>query len=165
MNSRRIDSTLSTAAALGALSGLRSMAAPALLAHELQSEAVGESAFDRLFTSDAFARLLLLLAGGEMVADKTPLVPDRINKVPLLGRAALGCLSAAAFAAHRRERVMPSAAIGAGAALATTFTAFHLRRLATHELRVPDRIVGLVEDGLVLAASRIVAERLDGSAA
>lgn len=160
MNAQRIDSTIRTAAALGALSGLRSMAAPALLAHEIRGGAVGESTLDKLFTSDAFARLLLLLAGGEMVADKTPLVPDRIGTLPLLGRAALGSLSAAALAAHRRERVMLSAAVGAGAALATTFSAFHLRRLAAHELRVPDRILGLLEDGLVLAASRILAERL-----
>jgi uncharacterized membrane protein len=152
MARRRDDKTLVTAAALGALSGIRSMAAPSLVARAL---ADGRTPLPGRLASPTTARLLSLAAAGEMLADKSPWIPDRTSTLPLVGRAVLGSLSATALAYHRGHRpLLLHGAVGAAAALAATFAAFHVRRLAVAELKAPDRLVGLLEDAVVTAASR-----------
>ncbi len=139
------------------------MAAPALLTHELSDGASGRPAnrLEQLLTSEGVARLLALFAGGEMLADKAPFMPNRTDPAPLVGRAVLGSLTAAAYAAHRRRPVALPAAIGGVAAVASTYGAFHLRRWAGEHLDVPDRVLGLIEDAVVVAASRAVGGEIE----
>jgi uncharacterized membrane protein len=160
---RETEPVLLTAAALGAITGMRSMAGAALLTHELgeRRSHPGASAFERALGSDALSHLLALFAGGEMLMDKTSLVPDRTSALPLAGRAVVGSLTAAAYAAHRRHPVALPAAIGALSAIASTFAMFHVRRLAADHFHVPDRLLGMLEDALVVAASRGVVAALD----
>jgi uncharacterized membrane protein len=153
---------LLTAAALGAITGVRSMAAPALLSHELAERGSfgDDTRLERFLTSQSTSRLLTLFAGGEMLADKVHFVPDRTAALPLLGRAMIGSLTAAAYAVNRRHPVLLPAAVGAAAAVASALAAFHLRRIAAEQLRVPDRLLGMMEDGLVVAASRGIASAM-----
>jgi uncharacterized membrane protein len=152
-----------TAAALGALAGLRSMAAPALLSHEMSNDNDFRylSRIERVLSSGTAAKLLALLAGGEMLADKTSIVGDRTSAVPLLGRAIMGSFTAAAFAADRRQRILLPAAIGAAAAIASTYAAFHLRRLAAEHFEVPDRVLGMIEDAIVVGAGKGITEMME----
>jgi uncharacterized membrane protein len=163
MGRRGNDPYLLTAAGLGAIAGLRSMAAPALLAQEFEdADHMDEfGPLERVFTSEATANILTMLAGSEMVMDKTHFVPDRTNAIPLIGRAVMGCLTAAAFAVQRRRPLLLPAAVGAASAVAATFAAYHLRRLATERLELPDRLLGLLEDAVVVAASRAVMGRIE----
>jgi uncharacterized membrane protein len=157
------DHVVLTAVALGTIAGLRSMAAPALLTHELSahSRRKDRSTLEKLITSDGVARVMALLAGGEMLADKSPDMPNRTDAVPLAGRALLGSLSAAAFASHKKQSIALPAAVGAISAVASTFASFHLRRLASEHYKVPDQVFGLVEDAIVMAASKGVAQALE----
>lgn len=152
-----------TSAVLGAISGLRSMAAPALLTHEIADDGEAEEfgALERILTSDRTASLLALLAGGEMLADKTPYVPNRTDPAPLIGRAVIGSMSAAAFAVRRRHTPFLPAAIGAVSAIASTYAAFHTRRFVKERFHVPDKLIGLAEDALVVAAGKAVVESVD----
>jgi uncharacterized membrane protein len=104
---------------------------------------------------------MALLAGGEMLADKTDVLPNRTALTPLVGRAVLGSVAAAAFAVHRRHPVLVAAAVGAASAVASTFAAFHLRRIAREEYDVPDALLGLIEDGIVVTASKLVMDTID----
>lgn len=158
MGRRGNDSVILTAATLGAISGLRSMAAPALLAHEFAEggDADEFGVFERVLTSEHTARLLAMFAGGEMVADKTAYIPNRTEPLPLIGRAVIGSLTAAAFAVRRQHTVLVPAAVGAASAIASTFAAFHVRRFVKERFHVPDRVLGLAEDALVMAASKTV---------
>ncbi|MGH9310283.1 MAG: DUF4126 domain-containing protein, partial [Vicinamibacterales bacterium] len=70
------------AGALGAVSGSRSMLAPALVA--------------RAHHASPAAPILALLAGGEMMADKMPFIPSRTDALPLAGRIVSGALAGAA---------------------------------------------------------------------
>jgi uncharacterized membrane protein len=153
---------LANAAALGAITGIRTLAAPALLGHELSERGAsdGNSRLERFLASDGASRLLTVLAGGEMLADKLPFAPDRTSPGPLIVRAMIGSLTAATYAVSRRHPVLLPAAVGAAAAMATAFAAFHLRRLAAERFRIPDRVLGMVEDALVVAASRGVSEAI-----
>ncbi len=137
---------------LGALAGARSMSAPALvswhLSHSPEAWRVGGPA--RVLSKRPVARVLGVLALGEFVADKLPWIPVRVQPLPLAGRALTGALAGATAAAGRR-RVWVAAVLGAGAALASAWAFYSLRRLATRRLGVPDRVVALAEDALVLA--------------
>jgi uncharacterized membrane protein len=157
------ETILMTAAALGAISGMRSMAAPALLTHELAERGshLDGSTLGRLLSSESTSRVLSLFAGGEMLADKMSFVPDRTSALPLVGRAVIGSLTAAAYAVHRRRSVVLPAAIGAAAAIASTFAAFHIRRFAAERFHIPDRLLGMAEDAVVVAASKGVIAALD----
>lgn len=136
---RRVDTRL-VAAALGAVTGVRSTAGFTALAH------AGD-------TSTILARVTEFLASGELIADKAANLPARTEATPLIGRAVLGA-AAAGFYAHRRgSGLLAAVAIGAASAIATTFAATRVRRLITTRTAVPDAVVGLAEDAIVLAAS------------
>lgn len=145
-----------TAAGLGLVAGMRSMSAPALLAGHLveHRRRRREGVASRLLASPGRCRLLRLLAAGEMVADKMPFIPARTEPMPLAGRAAMGALCGAALAEHRGGARAGAAVLGAAAAVAATFAAYHLRRAAGQRLALPDAMLGVAEDALVVGLGR-----------
>lgn len=129
------------------------MAAPALLSRHFSrsaSQAHGRAA--RLLASPGASRLLALMAVGELVADKLPSVPARIEIPSLVGRAGSGALCGAAVAGWRGEAAAGAALAGAVGALASTFLAYHLRKAAGDATGVPDPVLALAEDALALVA-------------
>jgi uncharacterized membrane protein len=98
---------------------------------------------------------LCAAAVGELLADKLPRMPARTAALPLGGRAFMGALAAAL--ASPAERRVGAAALGLGAAVATSFLMVNLRRLATEGLGVPNAIAGLAEDAGALALGRALA--------
>jgi len=88
---------------IGALAGMRSMAAPALVSHHL-ANAGGEAnaALPCFLAGASVASGLKALAAGEMLADKTPWIPDRISTIALLYR------SITAIASVARQRRLSS---------------------------------------------------------
>ena len=125
------------ACAIGALSGSRTMLGPALIARQ------------RLPTP--VAHLLATMAAGELVADKSPRIGNRTDPLPLLARVAIGALAAAGEVGTRRR--LPGAVVGAAAAFVAAYGCFHLRRLATTRLGVPNVVAGLFEDVVALGAA------------
>lgn len=145
--------TLLTAAGIGALAGMRSLAAPALLSRELAHGRMGagRGAAARFFSAPVTSRTLGLLAAGEMAADKARWIPARIDPVPLAGRAALGALGGAFIASRRGGSGLTAAILGGATAVGVAAAMYTLRRLARRRLPFPDAALGLVEDGLVFA--------------
>lgn len=163
MAKRGNKAVLLTSAALGAIAGLRSMTAPALLTHELAEDGDADALgpLERMLTSEHTSRLLALMAAGEMLADKSPYIPDRTDPVPLIFRTVIGSVTAATFAVKRRCSPYLPAAVGAVSAVASTYAAFHVRRHVTVRFTIPNRLIGLAEDGVVMAASKAVMETVD----
>ncbi|MDP8952376.1 MAG: DUF4126 family protein [Actinomycetota bacterium] len=140
------------AAGLGAVAGLRSMAAPALLARAVQRGEVGELQ-DTRFAVLGFPKVsttLQLLMVGEMVADKTPFIPSRTSAPALLGRALSGTLVGAALFAAERRRPASGAVLGALSATAAAYAGEMFRTKGAQKLGVPDQVLALLEDGAVL---------------
>ena len=82
---------LALAAGLGVVAGLRALSAPALLSRRLARPPVRWRADPtRLLASERTARVLGILAVGELVGDKLPFIPARTEPLPLLGRARAG---------------------------------------------------------------------------
>ena len=130
---------LARAWAMGALSGSRSMLGPALMAPSARSPPA--------------RTILTLLTAGEIVADKTAGIPARTDALPLTGRLVLGAAAAAGVAKRHR---LQAALAGAAGALTATYALFHLRRLATTRLRIPNVVAGMIEDAAVLSAGAML---------
>ena len=138
--------------ALAAISGVRLMAAPAMLAR-----AVGRGDVSGL-RATPFAALedervstaLQVLMAGEMAGDKTPLIPSRTSAGPLFGRALSGALVGSALFVSRKRPGLSGALLGAASALGGVYAADRLRSATTQGLGLPDPLFGLLEDGLIL---------------
>jgi uncharacterized membrane protein len=138
-------SSLTETVVLGALSGMRSMSGPATLA---------------LRRGGVPAAAMLTLAAGEMVADKTSIVPDRIEPLPLAGRMAAGAIVGVVIAREGGDSLLLGGVIGAAAATVATHVAYAVRR----RLAGSSIAGGVVED-LVVAATALMAARQHRGAA
>lgn len=146
-------SALERALLLGAVTGLRSFLGIALLTHKLArqpSRALQSTSLAPL-ANENLAKALSVLSAGELVADKLPIVPSRTDPGPLLGRALLGALAGATVYAEERESLATGAAVGAAAAMAATFGAYHLRQWLDKSVGLPDTAVALAEDTLAVS--------------
>jgi uncharacterized membrane protein len=144
------------AAGLGAIAGLRSMAAPAALSRAAAAGRGGglrDTPFAVLGSSKVSA-LLTLFEVGELIGDKLPMTPSRTSLPPLLGRAASGAVVGGALFTSERHRTVPGAAFGAAAAVAAAYAGERLRALASEKTGLPDPVVALAEDTVVLVGAR-----------
>jgi hypothetical protein len=94
-----------------------------------------------------------------MMLDKTAVIGDRIDPLPLAGRAVMGAMVGGIIARENRGSILLSALIGATAAVITAHLAYHARR------RIPgaSALGGLVEDAIVVAVGAYAARLHDGS--
>jgi uncharacterized membrane protein/uncharacterized protein (UPF0548 family) len=138
----------------GAVAGLRSMMAPALVARALEhAGATGQGLAGRALASPAAGLILPVLAALELLADKLPTTPARVRPAPLIARAISGAFAASALApeqeSRRRSRIAP-ALVAAASAIGAAFAGYHLRRWVRHRSGLPDAIVAVVEDAAAL---------------
>lgn len=144
--------TIGRAALLGAISGMRTFSGPVALNLRLRQTGAG-SRGGELLTGGLANTLLPIAAVGELVSDKLPNVPDRIEALPLGGRAAMGAVVGGIVAAEEDGNVLLGGLIGALAAIATAHAAYHARK----QLPVPAWAGGLIEDGIVISAAALAA--------
>jgi uncharacterized membrane protein len=142
------------AAVLGAVSGMRSMAAPAIVSRLAHTGLLPlEGTQIKFLGNKNSAKMMALMAAGEMIADKLPFIPKRTAVFPLVARAASGALSGTAFAKARKRSVVIGALIGSLAAVGASYGAYKLRKTAGEKLHLPDSIVAVAEDALVAACA------------
>jgi len=144
--------TLLKAIGLGVIAGMRSMSAPALVSNHIarsQPEEISDSPF-KVMGYQKTATLLKGLAIGEMIADKLPVVPARVSTGPLIVRVISGAISGGAVCAAEGERAGRGAVAGGLAAIAGAYAFYHLRRNVGEETNVPDPLLGLAEDVIVV---------------
>jgi uncharacterized membrane protein len=130
---------LPSAAALGVVCGMRTFGGWAALAL-------------RGRVSDRRLRgALLAAAAGEMAGDKTPWVPPRSDPAALAGRVISGALGGRLVGGARGARV------GAATAAASTYASERARALLGERLGIPDPVLGVAEDALVLGVATAAA--------
>jgi hypothetical protein len=136
--------TLKRILAIGAITGMRSMAGAATLARH----------------GGLLKGATTLMAAGEMAADKTSFVGNRTDAVPLAGRAAMGALLGALLARERHDHVVLGGLLGAATAVVAAHVAYRLRT------RLPLSTVagGVLEDAIVVGAGTLYARQDDGRA-
>lgn len=138
--------------ALGALAGMRSLSAPALLSRSLSESGDGQLRDTplHLLENKTVATVLGGLAASELLGDKIPNIPNRIDPPALIMRGASGALVGAALYLGQRKKVAEGAAIGAAAAIAATFASFYLRQSLGKATGIADPVFGVFEDALVV---------------
>jgi uncharacterized membrane protein len=146
------------AAAMGAVSGLRSMAGPAIIATAARARHLKvDGTALAWFGSPKAAPIVSALAIGEMIADKLPFMPDRTRPGSLAGRAITGALCGyAVFSRRGRREGAIGAVVGASAALAASWAGFEYRRRAP----LPSIVSALIEDVVATAAGAFVIRKI-----
>ncbi|MDQ3286378.1 MAG: DUF4126 family protein [Actinomycetota bacterium] len=134
---------------LAGVAGLRSMAAPALLARAVQRRDLDAPNLPALGYKDV-SKLLSFLSFGEMVADKTHLVPARTSAPALLGRLLSGAVAGSILFTDEGRRSNSGAILGALSAFTAAYTGEKLRAMGVQR-GIPDPILGILEDRLAIS--------------
>lgn len=136
---------------LGAISGLRSTSGPALVSRAAATGRLSLEGTTLAFLgSPRVSKTLLVMALGEFLGDKLPMTPSRTSPPPLLGRAASGALVGAALFSSEGRHAAPGAVVGSSAAVVAALGGERLRALAGEKMGLPDLVVALVEDAVIL---------------
>ena len=101
----------------------------------------------------AFAITLSILAILELVGDKLPKTPPRIQVMPLVGRCVSGGMAAAALAVAAGRPWLHGLLLGPIGSVVGAFGGYYVRRSVVAKLRLPDLIVALVEDFVTIAGT------------
>jgi uncharacterized membrane protein len=139
---------------MGVIAGMRSMSAPAFTSDHLvrqNSETLADSPF-RLMGSPRMAKALKVAAAGEMIADQLPGIPARISPAPLVFRFLSGALCGASLCTVEGRRVEAGAIAGGLAAIGSAYAFYHLRRRIGEGGTIPDALLGLAEDAIVIGS-------------
>ena len=134
------------------------MAAPAALSRAVERGDVGglEQTLFAALGSAGVSKALRLFEIGEMFLDKLS-VPSRTSPPPLLGRMASGAFVGSALFASGGRRAVTGGVLGAVSALIGAYAAERLRLRIAQQLGIPDPVVALLEDGIVLfGAARLL---------
>lgn len=135
----------------GLIAGLRSFSAPA---------AVSGALAEHYALAARLTPALQALAVGEMLADKLPIMPARTTPPALAGRALSGALSGAVLADAAGHSRISGALLAGTAAIASSYAALAVRSALGQRLALPDPLVALVEDAVVIIAGRTLARRV-----
>lgn len=156
----------SGAAIAGAVAGMRSMSAPAVVSKLNEAGMIGShNPVLKVLNSPITSAVTTTLAVGEMIADKLPFMPNRTMTGSVVVRAVSGGLSGAAICISKRKPVWVGILLGAGAAVGATYAAFALRKKITKKLHIPDVLVALAEDAFVAGAGYSALRALQSSEA
>jgi uncharacterized membrane protein len=149
-----VSKTYLTAMGLGAIAGMRSMAAPALLSQQLSrmDDSVLQDSPFRYLQSGPVATTLSVLALGELIADKVPNVPDRIDGPSFFFRTLSGAVVGAAAATAAKEDATKGAILGGLAAAAATFGFYYLRKSLGSNSNMANAAWGFVEDAIAVSS-------------
>jgi uncharacterized membrane protein len=140
------------AAGLGAMTGVRSISGLAQLVRYGKKHPDKFRGNFAWMTSEPTRGLVPLLALGEMAADKLPFIPNRTSLLPLLARIGWGAVVGAALYSSQREEPLEGAIVGGAVAGVSTFVVFYLRQGINKGLRIPNPLVGLLEDVAIVTA-------------
>lgn len=162
---RKLSSTDRATLVLGAACGSRSMVGPTIVSHALRQRASGARQPARALAHPRATALLDLLAAGEIVGDKLPGIPARISPPALAGRIATGALVGASIAAVSGGRRLRGALIGGVAAAVSAVVTYELRQFLGTRAHIPDGLLAVAEDAIVLRASSRASARVRRAAA
>lgn len=139
--------------ALGLLSGLRSITTLAFFSDYISKRKSRATLPLSLLTLPQTALVLKLMAAGEITADKTPFIPARTQLIPLVGRAVCGGLIGAALS---EDDPLEGGTVGVVGAIIGTYIAYYTRRNLGQNYHIPDVLLAVAEDAIVLSATKAV---------
>jgi uncharacterized membrane protein len=145
---------------IGALGGLRSLTAPAVVAWAAHLGWINlrNTPLHFLGSGGAVATFTVL-ALVELVADKLPSAPSRTAPPGLIARIVLGALCGAAVALAGAQSAAIGGVLGAAGGIAGAFGGYQARTGLVKELKVPDFLIATLEDALAICAGLFLMSR------
>ncbi|HEY0793879.1 MAG TPA: DUF4126 family protein [Chthoniobacterales bacterium] len=159
MNTPTFDSDLPPALLIGVVTGLRSMTSLAAVSWAAQRGTLDLKATPFAFLAfPAATGVLGLLAAGELIADKLPIVPSRKAPLSFLGRVGIGALCGALLCAPTKRMGSGFLAGAAGAVLGTE-VGYEFRARLVKAVGGMDFPVAFLEDALAIVTAVKVVSR------
>jgi uncharacterized membrane protein len=87
-----------------------------------------------------------LLAIGELVADKLPMIPSRTAPAPLLARIITGGLCGACLCAAAGKSLIVGALLGGMGGVIGAFVGYAVRKRLVNNLHIKDFVIAVCED-------------------
>jgi uncharacterized membrane protein len=136
---------------IGFVAGLRSFTAPAAVSWAASKGRLSLRAFPvDLLDSQHTSKTATKLALGEIISDKTSLLPSRLKPPALLWRLASGAVCGAAIFDSDDGHLGTGAILGAAGALIGSLLGFGWRTRVRQQVDLPDLPSALLEDALAI---------------
>ena len=146
------------ALAIGIVAGLRSLTAPAVVAWGAHLGWLNLQGSPLAFMGSTTAvAILSVLAIGELVADKLPMVPKRTAPAPLLARVVTGGLCGACLCAAAGKSLLAGTLLGGIGGIVGAFLGYGTRRRL--DLHIKDFIIAVCEDLLAVGLALFLVSR------
>ena len=150
------------AAGLGIIAGMRSFSAPAVISHVYSrhpSKGLGYTPL-QFIQSITTSKVFKVLAASELVGDKLPFTPNRTSPGGLTGRFLSGALCGATVYKANNKNLFIGGLIGGTSAIASAFGCMLLRTGLGKRTGIPDPVIGVIEDAIVVTAGIALAKDL-----
>jgi uncharacterized membrane protein len=146
--------------AIGIVSGMRSMTAPAITAWAAHRGWLNLAGTRLAFMgSTAAVAIFTVLAIAELIADKLPSTPSRTAPVGLIARFVCGALSGACIGVSAGQSPTSGAIMGAAGGIAGAFVGYQWRTGLVKALKVPDFVIAVLEDAIAIGAGLFIVSR------
>ena len=144
------------AVGIGAVAGLRTLTAPAVLAWAAKRRWIrmGNSPFATIISAKASKRITGL-AVSELIADKLPFTPSRLKAGPLATRIVSGAVCGATIYGVVKRPLIEGAVLGGVGAIAGAFAGYHMRKRLSRDM--PDLGVAVLEDAFAIGGGVLIA--------
>jgi len=147
--------TPALAVGIGAVAGLRALTAPAVLAWAAEHRLIrlGSSPFATIISAAASKRITDF-AVSELIADKLPFTPSRLNAAPLASRIVSGAICGATIYGVVKRPLTEGAVLEGLGAIARAFAGYHVRKRLSRD--VPDLGVAVLEDAFAIGGGVLI---------
>ncbi len=146
------------ALSLGVLAGMRTSSAP-LIANQILNKHPSKSLSGsplKFMRSEKAGIVLKIFAAGELVGDKLPFIPNRIEAGGIIGRCLSGGLAGATIFKANNNNALIGGLLGAAVAFGSTFGSYFLRKAIVKKSHFHDPLIGALEDILVIGSGIIL---------
>jgi uncharacterized membrane protein len=143
---------------IGIVAGLRSLTAPAVVAWAAHLGWLNLQGSPLAFIGSTTAvAILSVLAIGELIADKLPMIPKRTAPAPLMARVVTGGLCGACLCAAVGKSLLVGTLLGGMGGIVGAFLGYGIRRRL--DLRIKDLVVAVCEDLVAVGLALFLVSR------
>ena len=140
---------------IGAVAGLRALAAPAVLAWAVKRRWIrlGNLPFATIISAKASKRITDL-AISELIVDKLPFTPSRLKAGPLASRMVSGAVCGATIYGVAERPLVEGALLGGVGAITGAFAGYYTRKRLSGDM--PNLGIAVLEDALAIGGGVMI---------
>lgn len=145
---------------IGIVAGLRSLTAPAVVAWGAHLDWLNLRGSPLAFMGSTTAVVIFsLLAIGELVADKLPMMAKRTSPAPLIARIITGGLCGACLCAAAGKLLAAGTLLGGVGGIVGAFLGYEIRRRLVNNVHIKDFVVAVCEDVIAVGLALFLVSR------